>query len=214
MAVSKKSTAKTSAKVEPVVETEVSSVEETKEVEETKTTTINVNADELIKSIMNNVNANNNAEKSRSKDYIMCRSVKVGGLNINCKSGNVYEFTDFGSECEIEYHDLAALTRKRSDHLFLPRIVVEDDDFIDEFPQLKKVYESMYTMNDIDELFGLQPTQMIAAIKAMPTNVAESLKSVISTRIANGQIDSVRTIKALNDYYDCDFSLISELFSK
>lgn len=210
-ATKKTTTTKAAVKTEEKVETPV--VEETKNVEETKSPTIEVNADELIKSIINNVNANN-TEKPHSKEYVMCKSVKVGGLNINCKSGNVYEFTDYDSECEIEYHDLAALVRKRSDHLFLPRIVVEDDDFIEEFPQLKKVYESMYTMEDMDELFDLPPHQMIAAIKAMPTTVAESLKSVISTRIANGQIDSVRTIKALNDYYDCDFSLISELFSR
>lgn len=210
----KKTTTKTTTNAEPTVKPEVASVEKTKEIEETKSTTINVDADELIKSILNNVNANNNPEKHNLKDYIMCRSVKVGGLNINCKSGNVYEFADYGSRCEIEYHDLTVLVRKHSDHLFLPRIIIEDDDFIEEFPQLKKVYESMYTMEDFDELFDLPSYQMISAIKAMPTSTSDSLKSIISTRIANGQIDSVRTIKALNEYYDCDFSLISELFSK
>ena len=39
-------------------------------------------------------------------DYVLCRSVCSGGLNIVSQSGNLYEFKDYGSECEINYRDL------------------------------------------------------------------------------------------------------------
>ena len=42
-------------------------------------------------------------------DYLLCRSVCYGGLNISGQSGNMYEFKDYGSECEINYRDLIFL---------------------------------------------------------------------------------------------------------
>lgn len=182
-------------------------------VSETPTTAVTVDADELIKSILNHTNQNN-SEPTHSREYVMCRSLTNGGLNINCKSGNVYEFAKYGADCEIEYHDLAALVRKHSDHIFKPRIVVEDDAFIEEFPQLKKVYEKLYTMDDINEILALSPDRMEMEIKAMPEHVFNNLKSIIATKIADGSIDSVRTIRRLSEIYDSDFNLLSELFSK
>lgn len=71
-------------------------------------------------------------------DYILCRSVCYGGLNITSQSGNVYEFKDYGYDCEINYRDLVSLIRKGSDHVFLPRFVILDDDLLEDFPTVKK----------------------------------------------------------------------------
>lgn len=176
-------------------------------------TPVTVDADALIKSILSNVNTNN-VDNNHSKQYIMCRSVTNGGLNINCKSGNVYEFKAYGTDCEIEYHDLTALVRKHSDHLFNPRIIVEDEDFLSEFPQLLKVYEKMYTRDDIDKILELPVEQMVSAIKDMPETVFCNMRNIIATKIANGSIDSVRRIRALSELFESDFNLLSELFSK
>lgn len=200
-------------KIKPVaVENETSEeIISKEEIATTSTTTVSVNADELIKSILTNVN---NTDNKRTTEYILCRSVTNGGLNINCKSGNVYEFTKYGDDCEIEYHDLATLVRKHSDHIFNPRFVIEDEDFILEFPQLQKVYEKLYTSDDIEAILNLPPEQMAEEIKSMPKSVYESLRSLIADKIANGSIDSVRKIRILSEIYDSDFNLLSELFCK
>lgn len=210
-----RTTSKKTTKTTPV-DTEEIKNNETTDIENGTTSSIpiSVNADELIKSILNNVNTNNNSDATHSKEYIMCRSVTNGGLNINCKSGNVYEFDKYGSDCEIEYHDLAALVRKHSDHIFVPRIIIEDSAFIAEFPQLEKVYEKIYTTSDIEEILNLPVSQMSVEIKKMPKNVFENLRSLIATKIADGSIDSVRRIRTLSEIYDSDFNLLSELFSK
>lgn len=175
-------------------------------------TTVTVDADALIKSILNNTN--NNQTHTISKRYIMCRSVTNGGLNINCRSGNTYEFKDYGYDCEIEYDDLVALIRKHSDHIFMPRFVIEDEDFLNEFEQVAKAYEKVYTKEELNSLFDLSPNQMINEIKNMPANVQKNLQNLIATKIADGSIDSVKKIRALSDYFDSDFNLLSELFSK
>ena len=51
-------------------------------------------------------------------DYILCRSVCSGGLNVVSQSGNLYEFKDYGAECEINYRDLVTMIRTSSNHSY------------------------------------------------------------------------------------------------
>lgn len=151
---------------------------------------------------------------SLRQNYILCRSVTVGGLHITCNTGNSYYFKDYGSECEIEYFDLVALIRKHSDHIFEPRIIIEDADVLEEFPQVAKVYEETYNREYFMEIFDLPLGQMQAEIQKLPESTKNTVRSLIATEIANGHIDSVKKIRFLSEYYESDFNLISELFGK
>lgn len=145
-------------------------------------------------------------------NYILCRSVIAGGLHINCKSGNTYSFKDYGSECDIEYYDLIALIRKHSEHIFLPRIIIEDEEFLADFPQIQEAYDNAYSREDLIEILRLPQSQMEAAVKSLPETTVDTMRKLITTEIANGHIDSVKKIRFLGEYYDSDFNLISELF--
>lgn len=153
-------------------------------------------------------------KKKKPSDWIMCHSVTAGGLNIVCKSGNYYEFKAYGDDCEIEYRDLVDLARRRSDHIYNPRIVIDDEDFLAEFPQIRKVYDELYSINDLLSIVDLPDAQMEATIKTLPSNVAETLKSLIAEEIASGRIDSVRKIRTLSSVFNSDFDLLSQLFIK
>ena len=114
-------------------------------------------------------------------DYILCRSVTSGGLNIVSQSGNLYEFNDYGSECEINYRDLVTLIRRGSEHIFLPRFVILDDDFLEDFPTVKKVYGEMYTMRDLEDILALPTAQMEREIVKLPESVKDSMSNLIAT---------------------------------
>ena len=101
-------------------------------------------------------------------DYILCRSVCSGGLNVVSQSGNLYEFKDYGAECEINYRDLVTMIRRGSDHVFLPRFVILDDDFLKDFPTVQKVYGTMYTMSDLVEILELPISHMKTEIAKLP----------------------------------------------
>ena len=146
-------------------------------------------------------------------DYIMCHSVTAGGLNINCRSRNHYEFKDYGDDGEIEYRDLVELVRKRSDHIFTPRIIIDDNDFLDEFPSIRKFYEEQYTVNDLKDILRLEPAQMEKEIKNLPRDVMDTIRSLAATMVGNGEIDSVKKVRVLTDVFGTDFNLLSELFS-
>ena len=147
-------------------------------------------------------------------DYILCRSVWSGGLNVVSQSGNLYEFKDYGAECEINYRDLVTLIRRGSEHVFLPRFVILDDDFLEDFPTVQKVYGTMYTMNDLIEILELPIPAMKREIEKLPQSTKDSMRNLIATQIANGKLDSIAKVRELTTIFDSDFNLLSDLFVK
>lgn len=147
-------------------------------------------------------------------DYILCRSVWSGGLNVTCASGNCYEFKNYGSECEIAYRDLVGLIRKSSDHIFMPRFIICDEEFLELFPQVKRSYDNIYSTADLRDIIDLPDYQMTQEINNLPESAKATLRTLIATEIANGRIDSIRKVKALSEIFDSDFNLLSELFGR
>lgn len=149
----------------------------------------------------------------KDSDYIMCRSVWSGGLNVTSRFGT-YEFKKYGSDCEIEYRDLIYLARKHSDHIFTPRFVILDEDFLSEFPQIQRVYSEMYTMSDLRDILDLPISQMRAEIEKLPDVTKKTLANLTATEIATGHLDSIKKVKALSEIFNSDFNLLSQLFVK
>ena len=147
-------------------------------------------------------------------DYILCRSVTSGGLNIVSQSGNLYEFNDYGSECEINYRDLVTLIRRGSDHVFLPRFVILDEDFLEDFPTVQRLYGEMYTMSDLEDILALPTTQMEREIAKLPESTKDSMRNLIASQIANGKLDSISKVRVLTEIFNSDFNLLSDLFVK
>ena len=147
-------------------------------------------------------------------DYILCRSVIIGGLNIIAQSGNLYEFKDYGSECEINYRDLVTLIRRGSESVFLPRFIILDDDFLEDFPTIKKAYGKMYTREDLEEILKLPNRQMVREIEKLPNETREVMRNLIATNIASGKLDSISKVRDLSTAFNSDFNLLSDLFVK
>lgn len=146
-------------------------------------------------------------------DGIVCRSVWAGGLNITCQSGNHYEFKNYGDTAVIEYQDLCVLARKRSDHIYVPRIIIDDEDFLNEFPQIKDFYADAYSEGDLKQILHLPAKQMADSINRLPESVLPTIRSLAATMVGNGEIDSIKTIRALTAIFGANFNLLSELFS-
>ena len=147
-------------------------------------------------------------------DYILCRSVCSGGLNVVSQSGNLYEFKDYGAECEINYRDLVTLIRRGSEHVFLPRFVILDEDFLEDFPTVQRVYGEMYTKDDLIEILDLPVPAMRREIEKLPDTTRNSMRNLAATQIANGKLDSIAKVRALTEIFNSDFNLLSELLVK
>lgn len=151
-------------------------------------------------------------KKFEQTDYIMCRSVITGGLYLEgTKTKQVYSWTDYGDETEVEYRDLVAEVRQRSEFIFAPRLIVEDEDFVEEFPQLKQFYNQYYSVKELGKILGLPVNQMAKKIEELPKGAKESLRNIAASQIASGIIDSVSKIKKLDEIYDTDLEFLSSL---
>ena len=151
-------------------------------------------------------------KKFDQSDGVMCHSVLQGGYYLEGqKTKMLYEFSCYGDTVEIEYRDLVAEIRTRSKSVFQPRLIVDDKDFVEEFPQLKKFYSESYTTKELRDILKLSPKQMIEEIKQLPSGALDTLKSMAATFVKNGTIDSVKTIKALDEYFGTDLNLLADL---
>ena len=150
--------------------------------------------------------------KFQQTDLIMCRSVVVGGLFLEgSKTKQIYQWNDYGDESEVEYRDLVAEVRSRSAYVFNPWFIVEDEDFIEEFPQLKQFYTQYLSVRDLKEILELPVSQMAKKISELPKGAQESLKTIAASMVSSGAIDSVTKIKKLDEIFETDMEFLSSL---
>ena len=147
----------------------------------------------------------------KPSDGILCRSITQGGLFMEgAKSHMLYEWVEYGDYTEVEYEDLAAAVRIKSQYVFGPLFIVEDDDFINEFSQLKKFYTEKYTIEDLESILMYPVDRMLEEISALPKSAKESLKVLAASSINDGALDSVKKIKALDEVLGTNLSILAE----
>lgn len=151
-------------------------------------------------------------KKFQQTDLVMCRSVTTGGLFMEgSKTKQLYQWNDYGDESEVEYRDLVAEVRVKSNFVFAPWFIIEDDDFVEEFPQLKQFYAQYLSVKDLRDIINLPVNQMAKKISELPKGAKDSLRSIAAAMIKSGAIDSVQKIKALDEIFDTDMEFLSSL---
>ena len=187
-ATAKSSTATTAVNdTEPVVEKEV--------IEETKPVTKKVYKD---------------------TDGIPCRSITPGKLFMEgIKSKIVYRWADNGDVVDVEYQDILAAIRSNRAYVIKPFFVIEDKELVEKYPQLKRVYETMYSIKDLrDVITKMSASEMEKTILTLPEGAKDSIKHLASQMISNGTLDSVQKIKILDKIYDTEMMMMTGLFGE
>ena len=120
-------------------------------------------------------------------DLILCRSVTTGWLGCSGKSGQYYVFENFGDECEIEYQDLFALKSRRSNYIYAPHFIIEDEELLENprWADVAKFYEDEVYSTDIDEVLNLPPSNFKSALEKLPKGIAKSLQVRFRSVIAD-----------------------------
>lgn len=160
------------------------------------------------------------APKRQKRDFdqnssVLCKSIVNGALYMSgLKSAMPYVWNGYGDVTEVEYRDLVALIRVKSEYVMRPCFVIEDLDFLDEYPFLKKMYDEIFTHKDIGEILEMDNlNEMIKAIEKLPKSVVDTLKSIAASWVANGKIDSVSKIKALDKAFGTDLNILADILS-
>ena len=140
----------------------------------------------------------------KDDDMIPCKSVTSGGLSFIGFSGTKYRFADYGMVEYVSYGDLKreAQSVNPLNYLYYPRFVVIDPAFVEKFPKLEDFYNQFYMEDgEFDKILDLPKERMIEEIAKLPRGCKESLKGIVATRLANGTLDSVQKVKALDEIF-------------
>lgn len=154
-------------------------------------------------------------EKKQKKTYaqndgIMCTSITTGTLHmIGIKTGIVYTWADYGDITEVEYADLVAAIRSSKAQVYLPNFVIDDDDIIDSYPMLKKLYENLNVVKELPEVFNLDIDKMKNVIMNLPDGAKESIKSMAAKMIQNHTLNNVLIIKTLDEIFETQLMLLT-----
>ena len=141
--------------------------------------------------------------KYKNDDVIICKSFTNGKLLVTGeKSGILYRWADYGDIEEVEYQDLIYMIRSHKPSVFVPRFIIQDKELLEDYPELVKLYDSLYSTNDLKDILALPITQMKSAIKELPDSAIESIKGIAASMISSGTFDSAKKIKAFDELLD------------
>lgn len=152
--------------------------------------------------------------KYSDTEGVRCRSIAPGKLYMTgIKSRIVYRWANDGDVVEVEYQDLVAAVRSNTSYITKPFLIIEDEDFVNKFPQVAKIYETLYSIGDLRSvLLDLRPNEMKATILSLPAGAQDSIKHLASQMISNGMLDSVQKIKILDQIYGTELMLMTGLY--
>ena len=146
------------------------------------------------------------AKKFNDEDYIECRSITSGELiHIGIKSGERYTFSNRGDTTEILVKDLNSLKAKKSDYLYKPYFVVEDEEFLEQprWKDLKEMYEK-FIAEDFEEVINEPLSVFTEFIRSAPAGIKKSIVCLISEKIERDEFDSMKKIKVVDELCGSD----------
>ena len=191
-----KTTKQTKTVENPVVDETVNiTVDRTESVDETKTVTETKTVEPRV---------------FKPDDRILCRSVTQGELLLPGKSGELYRWLAYGDEAYVEYQDLLALKSKKSQYIYNPLFVIEDEELLadNRWIDLAPIYEKLYAIDDFDELLNLPIGKFTEIFKMMPTGMRNSVKIEVATRLDEGTFDSLQKVKVIDEVCGSDLSCL------
>ena len=139
-------------------------------------------------------------------DLIPCRSITAGELLMEgYKTHFVYRWADYDDVQEVEYQDLQYDVRIQGrSYSKYPRFIILDEDFIKQNPALNDVYSKIYTMSDLRKIFDMSVSEIKKVVAGLPSGARDSLKTMVSTAVTNGTLDSINKIKAFDELFETD----------
>ncbi len=146
--------------------------------------------------------------KFAQDDMILCKSVTYGELLLpGKKSKLLYIWSNYGDTTEVEFQDLQALRSTRSAYLMNPYFVVEDEELLEQWPELKALYDKTMAL-DIDSLFSLPINQFKKKLRDVPIGFKDPIKNIAGEKIRNGSLDSIAKINALDEILGTELKLM------
>lgn len=155
------------------------------------------------------------SRKFEPDDEITCRAVLVGHTYMEGKkTGTLYGFLAAGDKVGIEYQDLEAEVRRWSNIISYPMIIIEDEEFVKRFPKLETFYKSLYPIDKMKDILRKPAAEITRLLPTLPPGVQDNLKNTAAEMVRTGELDSLSVIKALDQVWGTQLSLLTGLFDE
>lgn len=135
----------------------------------------------------------------QATDMIPCKSVRYGILqHVSKKSGDIYEWADYGDITEVAYGDLLALKSRKSKFLYAPWFLILDDQLVDDW-NLTGVYEFFNEFDDIEDFLQSGAISLRQKLPQAPQGFKDLVVHKAGEMLRNGVLDSIGTVRAIDD---------------
>lgn len=124
-------------------------------------------------------------------------------IYVSRKTGAEWQFSEYG---DIEYMEFQELLSMRTAHRRFfdePFILVMHDEAVEHLG-LTKMYESMKSPDQIDEIFNMSQADFQEIVDKSPKGIKHLIASRAKKLYEDGALDSVRKINFINDRFSTD----------
>ena len=155
-------------------------------------------------------NDKNIAEETISKpkkfsddDYIECVSITPGEYFYEgVRTKELYTWADCDDTRSVAYNDLMYAVRTKSAFVYAPRVIIHNDEFLAQHPDIQEVYGSLYSASDLRAMMNYSPDKMKKAIESLPNGAKDAFKVIVMSEIQKGKFDSIAKIKVIDEVFD------------
>ena len=185
-----------------IEQAEINDVEEAEDTEETE------KVEEVsVKNIVEKAKPQPVQKTYDQHDLILCRNVSAGWLKMTGKSGIPYVWNATGDLCEVEYGDLWARKTAKSEYLYKPYFVIEDEELLEQprWKDLKTFYdEKVYGLDNVDAIINVPSSSIRRVLVELSDGMKNAVAVRAATMIENGSLDSLKKIKIIDEVCGTD----------
>lgn len=137
--------------------------------------------------------------KFNADDMVTCRSVRNGVMQyVGRKTGDLYEWTDYGDVTDVAYSDLLAIKVNKSKFIYGPWFLIEDPEAVEAL-KLTELYEQFADYTDVESFLELPAAEMRRKLQNAPDGFKDTVARTAGLKIRDGRFDSVIKIKVIDD---------------
>lgn len=148
-------------------------------------------------------------KKHQAGDLIDCMSLCNGVfIHTGRKTGQIYDFAELGVVEQVHYEDLRAeALNSHSAVVYNPLLLVQDEAFLDEFPRVRKAYANYFSPEEWTKIILRESAEKLEKmVVAMPEADKEKVKTIVSTLVSSGELDSLAKAKMLDEVLGTEFT--------
>lgn len=133
-----------------------------------------------------------------TSQFVVVRNGFQGKLVYKSRLGEKYVWDEFGSEQELE---LRELKNAKSSHkkMFINNWFMFDEPWIIDYLGVRQYYMNTPSIEHFDDIFNQTPAEIKKTVAGMSTGLKKSVAYRAAQLVANGEIDSRKTISALEE---------------